>query len=215
MTSGVPAGLQGLGWYAGDRARREVLARSRRRLGRLHQPLGVLAAARRRRGRPAERRGRARQARHGARDSSPPRHCGSGGPSPTRRRSGRRPRRRRSSASTRRSASPSACASSGATAAVTLIVGKGERYILEPTDDPLVWLVRGGRWSGEPARFLLDEHGEVAGANFAGNPLWRVRVGSALSRRRRRRLTAATPPPSAAPAPASPAPASPRWAAAR
>jgi CubicO group peptidase (beta-lactamase class C family) len=64
-------------------------------------------------------------------------------------------------------------------AALTLILSKGESYRLEPTDDPLVWLVRGGRWSGEHARFLVDERDEVAGANFAGNPLWRVRVGSA------------------------------------
>ena len=63
-------------------------------------------------------------------------------------------------------------------AALTLVLSKGESCRLEPTDDPLVWLVRGGRWSGEPARFLVDERGEVSGANFAGNPLWRVRVGS-------------------------------------
>jgi CubicO group peptidase (beta-lactamase class C family) len=64
---------------------------------------------------------------------------------------------------------------------LTLIVSKAESYLMEPTDDPLVWLVRGGRWAGEPARFLLDESGEVMGANFAGNPLWRVRVVSAPS----------------------------------
>jgi CubicO group peptidase (beta-lactamase class C family) len=64
-------------------------------------------------------------------------------------------------------------------AAVILIIDKDECYRLEPTGDPLVWLVHGGRWSGEPARFLLDESGEVSCANFAGNPLWRVRVSPA------------------------------------
>lgn len=59
---------------------------------------------------------------------------------------------------------------------VTLIGSKGESYRMEPTDDPLVWQVRDGRWAGEAALFLLDERGEVEGANFAGNPMWRLRV---------------------------------------
>jgi len=61
---------------------------------------------------------------------------------------------------------------------VTLVGIKGESYRLEPTDDPFVWLVRCGRWSGEPARFVLGERGEVAGVNFAGNPMWRLKVTS-------------------------------------
>jgi CubicO group peptidase (beta-lactamase class C family) len=64
-----------------------------------------------------------------------------------------------------------------------LLDEKGESYGLEPTDDRLVWLVRGGRFAGEPARFLLDERGEVVAANFAGNPMWRLRLGSAARER--------------------------------
>lgn len=57
-------------------------------------------------------------------------------------------------------------------------------YGLEATGDPLVWMVRGGRWSGEAARFLCAEAvadgghaaaaaGTVTGMNIAGSAFTR------------------------------------------
>ncbi len=45
---------------------------------------------------------------------------------------------------------------------------------LEPTADPLVFTVHGGRHGGEPALFLRGEGGQVDGLNLGGNPLVRL-----------------------------------------
>lgn len=45
---------------------------------------------------------------------------------------------------------------------------------LEPTTDPLVFTVHGGRHAGEPAQFLEGADGRVDGLNLGGNPLTRL-----------------------------------------
>ena len=40
--------------------------------------------------------------------------------------------------------------------------------VLEPTGDPLVFMVRGGRYAGEPLTFSLADDGTVAGFKAAG-----------------------------------------------
>jgi CubicO group peptidase (beta-lactamase class C family) len=51
-----------------------------------------------------------------------------------------------------------------------VLIEDGEVRSLDSTDDPLAWTVRGGRASGEPARFVLDSNGSVLQVNLAGFP---------------------------------------------
>jgi CubicO group peptidase (beta-lactamase class C family) len=50
---------------------------------------------------------------------------------------------------------------------------EGEAYGLEPTDDALRFVVRGGRPSGDAVRFLLGDDGRARLLNLAGYPLER------------------------------------------
>ena len=49
-------------------------------------------------------------------------------------------------------------------------------YRLAPTDDPLVFIVQGGRQAGEPARFVCDAEGRVDAVNLGGYPMIRLRL---------------------------------------
>ena len=50
----------------------------------------------------------------------------------------------------------------------------GAAAALEPTDDPLTFVVRGGRAAGEPLTFRRGSHGRITGFTISGWPLVRL-----------------------------------------
>jgi CubicO group peptidase (beta-lactamase class C family) len=53
---------------------------------------------------------------------------------------------------------------------------RDEAQLLEPTEDPLVFTVRGGRETGEPCRFHRGTGGTISGLTISGWPLVRLRA---------------------------------------
>jgi len=49
---------------------------------------------------------------------------------------------------------------------------------LDPTDEPTVFMVRGGRYSGEPLTFSLSDDGAVTGFKAAGFTFVRLGEGA-------------------------------------